>query len=42
MNEKIKYANCMKRKCEQCKYYKQCFKKKKGGKLNVSKSNKKV
>lgn len=24
---KINYSECMKRKCEQCKYYKSCFKK---------------
>ena len=25
MSEKINYANCMKRKCEQCKHYDYCF-----------------
>lgn len=25
MSDKINYANCMKRKCEQCKYYDYCF-----------------
>lgn len=25
MKEKINYANCMKRKCEMCKYYEECF-----------------
>lgn len=25
MNEKINYANYMKRKCEQCRYYDYCF-----------------
>lgn len=26
---KVNYSKCMKRKCEQCKYYKSCFKEKK-------------
>ena len=26
MKEKINYSNCMKRKCEMCKYYDECFK----------------
>lgn len=25
MRDKINYANCMKRKCEQCKNYDYCF-----------------
>ena len=25
MRDKINYANCMKRKCEQCRYYDYCF-----------------
>ena len=25
MKDKMNYANCMKRKCEQCKYYDYCF-----------------
>lgn len=25
MSDKINYANCMKRKCEQCRYYDYCF-----------------
>lgn len=25
MSDKINYANCMKRRCEQCKYYDYCF-----------------
>lgn len=25
MSEKINYANCMKRRCEQCRYYDYCF-----------------
>nr|DAW02281.1 MAG TPA: endonuclease III [Caudoviricetes sp.] len=25
MRDKINYANCMQRKCEQCKYYDYCF-----------------
>ena len=25
MKDKINYANCMKRKCEMCKYYDECF-----------------
>lgn len=29
MSKKINYANCMKRKCEQCKYYNYCFRYKK-------------
>ena len=33
----INYANCMQRKCEQCRYYEYCFRyklKRKGGKKN--------
>lgn len=33
----INYANCMKRRCEQCRYYDYCFRyklKRKGGKKN--------
>lgn len=26
MKEKINYAECMKRKCSECKYYDKCFK----------------
>lgn len=25
MKEKINYDNCMKRKCQECKYYNYCF-----------------
>lgn len=25
MKEKINYNNCMKRKCQECKYYNYCF-----------------
>lgn len=25
MNEKINYAECMKRKCSECKHYDECF-----------------
>lgn len=25
MSDKINYANCMRRKCEQCKHYDYCF-----------------
>ncbi len=25
MKEKINYNNCIKRKCEQCKFYERCF-----------------
>lgn len=25
MRDKINYANCMQRKCEQCRYYDYCF-----------------
>ena len=37
MKEKINYAECMKRKCSECKYYDECFeyKEKKGGIKNV-------
>lgn len=39
-NGKIDYMQCMKRKCEQCKNYINCFKYKKNGvENNVSKSN---
>lgn len=37
MRDKINYANCMKRKCEQCRYYDNCFRyktKRKGEKKN--------
>lgn len=26
MKDKINWKECMKRKCEQCKYYNKCFK----------------
>lgn len=26
MKDKINWKECMKRKCEQCKYYNRCFK----------------
>lgn len=29
MKDKINWKECMKRKCEQCKYYNRCFKKEK-------------
>jgi hypothetical protein len=32
---KINYKECMKRKCEQCKYYKSCFKKENKECLNL-------
>lgn len=39
----INYNNCMRRKCEQCKYYNRCFKyRKEGGNNNVSKSNRQI
>ena len=41
MRDKINYANCMKRRCEQCKYYDYCFRyrpKRKGENRNVFKS----
>lgn len=41
MKEKINYANCMKRKCEMCKHYDECFRYK-GGNENESKSNKQI
>nr|DAM91448.1 MAG TPA: hypothetical protein [Caudoviricetes sp.] len=28
MKDKINWKECMKRKCEQCKYYNRCFKEK--------------
>lgn len=37
MSDKINYANCMKRRCEQCKHYDYCFRyrpKRKGEKEN--------
>jgi hypothetical protein len=40
--KEINYANCMIRKCEQCRYYEYCFKykvKKKGGNYHASKGN---
>lgn len=43
MKDKINYANCMKRKCEQCKYYYYCFRyRKEGGNKNVSKSDRQI
>lgn len=29
MKDKINWKECMKRKCEQCKYYNKCFKEQK-------------
>lgn len=37
MKEKIDFDNCMKRKCEQCRYYDYCFGYK--NKTNTSQSN---
>lgn len=34
--KEINYDNCMKRKCEQCKYYDKCFKKGKNNERNNS------
>lgn len=42
MKEKINFDNCMKRKCNECKYYDYCFEYKKEKKENVSKSNRKI
>ena len=39
MKEKINYANCMKRKCQECKNYNSCFGYK-GGKNNGKKMDK--
>lgn len=32
MKEKINYSECMKRKCNECRYYESCFK---NNKLNI-------
>ena len=32
----INYANCMKRKCEQCKYYDYCFRYRPGKDVKIS------
>ena len=37
MKKEFNYEQCMKRKCEQCKYYNKCFKEKKNA--NKSKKN---
>ncbi len=48
MKEKINYDNCMKRKCQKCKFYDECFKKKENKniknkeELYVSTSNKQI
>lgn len=36
----INYANCMKRRCEQCKNYDYCFRYRPGGKKNNEIQNK--
>ena len=35
MKEKINYAECMKRKCQQCKFYDRCFRYRKEAKNEV-------
>ena len=40
MSDKINYANCMKRKCEQCKNYDYCFRYRPGRKKNNEIQNK--
>ena len=43
MRDKINYANCMKRKCEQCKNYDYCFRYRgdKSGKYNDGRTDRK-
>lgn len=43
MRDKINYANCMKRKCEQCKNYDYCFRYRgdRSGKYNDGRTDRK-
>lgn len=43
MSDKINYANCMKRKCEQCRYYDYCFRYRgdRSGRYNNGRTNRK-
>ena len=40
MKKNMNYNNCMKRKCEQCKFYIKCFEYKVKEKENANKSKK--
>ncbi len=40
MKEKINYSECMKRKCNECKYHKSCFKNNKANKRSKGEKEK--
>lgn len=42
MRDKINYANCMQRKCEQCRYYDYCFRYRPKRRKNIKDKTKKV